>query len=87
MRGTAGRSSTRPRFGTHPVQMCHEWNMATHSNGYEGDPEVRPFSRNELQSFFDQLSLAAQGLEIALDRGHQTTLSLAPSALGGSVNS
>ncbi len=41
------------RFGTHPVQICHEWNMATHTNGYEGRPAVRPMSREELQSFFD----------------------------------
>jgi integrase/recombinase XerC len=41
------------RFSTHPIQICHEWNVATHSNGYEGRPEVRPFSRDELQDFFD----------------------------------
>ena len=41
------------RFGTHPVQVCHEWNTATHANGFEGRPQVRPFSRDELQSFFD----------------------------------
>jgi integrase/recombinase XerC len=41
------------RFQTHPVQICHEWNMATHANGYEGSPDVRPFSRDELQHFFD----------------------------------
>jgi len=41
------------RFSTHPVQICHEWNMATHTNGYEGRPEVRPFTRDELQALFD----------------------------------
>lgn len=41
------------RFGIHPVQICHEWNMASHANGYEGSPEVRPFTREELQSFLD----------------------------------
>jgi integrase/recombinase XerC len=41
------------RFGTHPVQLCHEWNMVSHANGYEGRPEVRPFTRDELQAFFD----------------------------------
>jgi integrase/recombinase XerC len=41
------------RFGRVPVQICHEWNVATHVNGYEGRAEVRPFSRDELQRFFD----------------------------------
>ncbi len=27
--------------------------MATHANGYEGGPDVRPFTREELQNFFD----------------------------------
>lgn len=41
------------RFGTHPVQICHEWNTATHGADYEGRPAVRPFTRDELQAFFD----------------------------------
>jgi integrase/recombinase XerC len=41
------------RFGTHPVQICHEWNTAAHVNAFEGRPRVRPFSRDELQNFFD----------------------------------
>lgn len=41
------------RFGTHPVQICHEWNTATHVADYEGRPAVRPFTRDELQVFFD----------------------------------
>jgi site-specific recombinase XerD len=41
------------RFGTHPVQICHEWNTAVHVADYEGRPERRPFSRVELQAFFD----------------------------------
>lgn len=41
------------RFGTHPTQICHEWNTITHANGYEGSPEQRPFTRDELQSFLD----------------------------------
>jgi len=41
------------RFGTHPVQICHEWNTAAHTSGFEGRPSVRPFTRAELQTFFD----------------------------------
>jgi integrase/recombinase XerC len=41
------------RFGTHPTQICHEWNVARHSAAYEGRPEVRALTRAELQEFFD----------------------------------
>jgi len=39
--------------GAHPVAIFHEWNTIAHLNDYEGRPEVRPFSREELQLFFD----------------------------------
>jgi len=39
--------------GAHPVPVCHEWNTITHLNDYEGSPEVRPFTRQELQEFLD----------------------------------
>jgi len=41
------------QFGTHPVQVFHEWNTAVHRNEFEGRPGNRPFSRDELQRFFD----------------------------------
>jgi integrase len=41
------------RFGRRPAQVCTEWNVATHTNGYEGSAEVRPFAREELQGFLD----------------------------------
>jgi integrase/recombinase XerC len=40
-------------FGTFPVPICHEWNTIAHLNEYEGSPEARPLSREELQRFFD----------------------------------
>ena len=40
-------------FGTHPVQVFHEWNTAMHRNETEGRPGNRPLSRDELQAFFD----------------------------------
>jgi site-specific recombinase XerD len=40
-------------FGTYPVPICHEWNTIAHLNDYEGSPEARPFTREELQRFLD----------------------------------
>ena len=39
--------------GMHPVPICHEWNTIAHLNEYEGSPEARPFTREELQCFLD----------------------------------
>jgi integrase/recombinase XerC len=39
--------------GVHPVPICHEWNTITHLNDYEGNPEARPVTREELQRFLD----------------------------------
>ena len=33
--------------------IVHEWNTIPHLNDYEGDPEARPFTREELQRFLD----------------------------------
>ena len=41
------------RFGTHPVQVFHEWNTAVHVQDAEGDPAKRAFTVDELQAFFD----------------------------------
>jgi site-specific recombinase XerD len=41
------------RFGTHPVQVCHEWNTAVHVAEAEADAGKRAFTRQELQAFFD----------------------------------
>ncbi|GAA0035337.1 site-specific integrase [Brevibacterium casei] len=40
-------------FGTHPVQVCHEWNTVIHTSDHEARPAVRPLNRLELQAFFD----------------------------------
>jgi integrase/recombinase XerC len=39
--------------GAHPVAICHEWNTIAHLNDYEGSPEARPLTREELQRFLD----------------------------------
>jgi hypothetical protein len=48
-------SECEDRFGEHPVQICHEWNTADHVADYEGGPGRRPFTRGELQAFFDHI--------------------------------
>jgi integrase len=40
-------------FGEFPVAICHEWNTIAHLNDYEGNPEARPLSWEELQRFLD----------------------------------
>ncbi len=48
-------AACQQQFGprAHPVAICHEWNTIAHLNDYEGDPEARPFTREELQRFLD----------------------------------
>jgi integrase/recombinase XerC len=41
------------RFGEHPVQICHPWNTVEHLSEFEGRPEVRALTYDELQTFFD----------------------------------
>jgi len=41
------------RFGTHPVQVVHEWNVAVHVQQVEGRPARRAFTIDELQALFD----------------------------------
>lgn len=41
------------RFGTHPIQICFEWNTAQHLADYEGSPQRRALTRRELQTLFD----------------------------------
>jgi site-specific recombinase XerD len=40
-------------FGMYPVPIVHEWNTIAHLNEYEGNPESRPLTREELQRFLD----------------------------------
>ncbi|WP_181069249.1 tyrosine-type recombinase/integrase [Rathayibacter sp. AY1C5] len=40
------------RFGTHPVQVCHDWNTHAHVAEFEARPARRPFSYDELEVFF-----------------------------------
>jgi len=40
-------------FGTHPTQVCFEWNTAVHAADYEGRPGRRALTKVELQALFD----------------------------------
>lgn len=57
--------------GVHPVPICHEWNTIAHLSDYEGNPEARPFTRHELQRFFDY---ADDQVERALAARHKGVL-------------
>jgi site-specific recombinase XerD len=48
------------RFGTHPVQVCHEWNTTAHLQNYEGLPGRRPLTREELQRLLDHADLEVE---------------------------
>lgn len=41
------------QFGEVPSQVCLPWNSISHVQEYEGAPERRPFTYDELQQFFD----------------------------------
>lgn len=49
------------RFGTHPVQVCHEWNTTAHLVDYEGRPDRRPMTREEVQRMLDYADARVEG--------------------------
>ena len=59
------------RFGTHPVQVCHEWNTLAHLTDYEGRPGCRPMTREECQALFDH---ADDQVERAVQYGRKGAL-------------
>jgi site-specific recombinase XerD len=42
-------------FGTHPVQICFEWNTTAHVEELECDPSRRPLTREEVRIFLEHL--------------------------------
>ena len=40
-------------FGTHPAQICFEWNSAQHTADSEGRPQRRALTKGELQKLFN----------------------------------
>lgn len=56
------------RFGTFPVQICHELNTTTHRSDFEGQPGNRALTRVELQALFDH---ADERVEAVRRRGRK----------------
>lgn len=46
------RRACSDRFGSSPVQICHDWNTVVHLAEYEGRPQRRALSYDELEQFF-----------------------------------
>lgn len=59
------------RFGTHPMQVCTEWNTTRHLQDYEGRPRRRPMTRAEIQRFLDY---ADEQVEVRLASGRKGAL-------------
>jgi integrase len=55
-------SSCERLFGAHPAQVCFEWNTAMHSSDYEGRPQRRALTRQELQRLFDHVDDQVEAL-------------------------
>jgi site-specific recombinase XerD len=60
------------RFGTHPVQIVHEWNTAVHTQESEADPAKRAFTLDELQALFDHADDQVERLRAAGRKGWLT---------------
>lgn len=58
--------------GVHPVAVFHEWNTVTHLDDYEGSPEARPFSRDELQTFFNHADAQVERAAVSGNKGALT---------------
>ncbi|RJT91651.1 site-specific integrase [Cryobacterium melibiosiphilum] len=59
-------------FGTHPVQICHEWNTRAHLSEFEAKPAKRPFSYDELEAFFARADLIVEEI---IQKGKKGALS------------
>ena len=46
------RRACSERFGASPVQICHDWNTVVHLVEYEGRPQRRALTYDELEQFF-----------------------------------
>jgi integrase/recombinase XerC len=62
------------RFGTHPVQVVHEWNAAVHAQQAEADPLKRAFTVEELQAFFDYADAQVARIRAAGRKGSPARL-------------
>jgi integrase/recombinase XerC len=56
-------------FGTHPVQICHEWNTHRHLAEFEAKPARRPFTYDELETFFNHADAVVDRITEAGKKG------------------
>ncbi|MFE6404449.1 tyrosine-type recombinase/integrase [Streptomyces alboflavus] len=56
-------------FGQVPAQILHEWNTVTHSSEYEGNPERRPLSYDEVQALFDAADARVEEIQARRRKG------------------
>jgi site-specific recombinase XerD len=56
-------------FGSHPSQVCFEWNTAVHSGDYEGRPQRRSLTKAELQRLFDHVDDEVESLRRRGNKG------------------
>jgi integrase len=61
-------------FGSHPAQVCFEWNTATHSSDYEGRPQRRALTKRELQDLFDHIDAQVESLRARGSKGWLSAL-------------
>lgn len=59
------------RFGSAPQQVCHEWNTLAHLVDYEGRPQRRALTYDEIEQFF---TVADRRVETILQRGRKGAL-------------
>lgn len=59
------------RFGSMPQQICDEWNTAAHLLDYEGRPERRALTYDELEQFFTAVD---ERVETIVRRGRKGAL-------------
>ncbi|WP_240675029.1 tyrosine-type recombinase/integrase [Cellulomonas endophytica] len=67
-------STCEQLFGSHPAQVCFEWNTAVHSSDYEGRPQRRSLTRPELQRLFDHVDDEVEALRRRANKGWLTAL-------------
>jgi integrase len=57
------------RFGRAPQQILHEWNSVRHVTEYEGDPQRRPLTYDEVQALFDAADSLAERIRVSGRKG------------------
>lgn len=62
------------RFGHVPQQICHDWNTVSHMLEYEGRPERRALTYDEVETFFTYADSRVEAIVNAGKKGSLTAL-------------